>query len=184
MAFFKVKIQQGAFINDTLYREDEVVELPEGQDPNWGVRCTADGQELESMSEKVLNRSKMNEHLAKAIEGKDTSKITQELAKENAELKVTVANMSEQLAKLTELITAQQGAAAPDGGENPPKPGLDEASAKQVDETVKMLEDSNNDHWTARGEPRLDLIKEMTGLDVSRADVDAVNDRRREKQPA
>ena len=166
---------------------DEVVDLPDGIDPNWGVKCDKDGNELENMSEKMLNRAKMNEQLAKAIEGKDSTKATQALARENAELKVAMQSMQEQISNLTNLVT--QGAISPgenpdtppaaDEGEGAGKPELDDSVKSQIDETVKMLEDDNNDHWTARGEPKLDVIKDLTGLDLSRADVDSVNPRRR-----
>ena len=199
MALYKVKIEQGAFINDTLFREGEIVELAEGLDPMWGVKCKEDGTELEDMSAKIRARSKLNEHLAKSIEG-DAGKATRALAKENAELKLSLESLQDQVSKLTEVITAQQagqpGGPDPvkeDGGEGdakgkgkdtPPAPELTEEVKAQVDEAVQLLEDANDDQWTSRGEPKLDVLKDLTGLDLSRADVDAANPRRREKPKA
>lgn len=186
VVYYKVKIESGAFINDCLYRKDEVVSLPEGTEPNWGVKCTPEGVELESMSEKILNKAKMQEQLAKSVEGKDSTAATKALAKENAELKMSLNSLQDQVAKLTELMSAQLSTAttAPATPVEPTDPVIEVPSdiKHSIDEAVKLLEDGEDDQWTNRGEPRLDLLKEMTGLDVlTRADVDAVNARRRVK---
>lgn len=198
MPYFKVKIEQGAFIGGSLFRPDEVVELPEGENPNWGVRCERDGTELESMSDKVLNRNKMNEQLAKSIGG-DNAKAMKQLALENAELKQRLANiesmLSTQLANKVaepEVDTTPDPEPEDDGDENdneetdgqgtPDGDGVavEEVLYKQIAEAVEMLEDGNDEHWTSRGEPQMKVLEDILGTkDFTRADVEKANPRKR-----
>lgn len=192
MPLYKVKTDKGAFIDNTLYEFDEIVELPEGVNPNWGVKCKADGTELESMSDKILNQTKMQEQLAKTIEGSE-SKQTQALAKENASLKGDVEVLKKQIADL-QAAQAESAKPDPNGGhkveddapepsteDTPPLETISEDQAQQLKEAVDMLEDANDEQWTARNEPKLDVIKDLTGIEISRAELDNINDRRRVK---
>lgn len=43
----------------------------------------------------------------------------------------------------------------------------------QIKEALLKLDPANNDHWTSEGVPRLDVMKELVGGDVNRADVTA-----------
>lgn len=179
MGLFKVKIEQGAFIDDVLYRMDEIVELKEGLDPLWGVKCDINGNELEDHSAKIRKSMRIGEHLAKSIES--DNKAMASLARENAELTIAMANMQEQIAKLTESMgTHQTGTMTVE----PVLPPMDKQIKEQVAEAVNLLEDSNDAHWTTKGEPKLDELKSITGLELSRADVDSANDRRRVKPAA
>lgn len=45
---------------------------------------------------------------------------------------------------------------------------------KTLLEALKALDKDNAEHWTGEGLPRLDVVKEMTGSDVSRLDIAAV----------
>jgi hypothetical protein len=53
-----------------------------------------------------------------------------------------------------------------DGGDDAKKPTLAEA--------VASLDDANADHWIDSGKPKLEVLKELTGADVTRAEVDAL----------
>lgn len=41
----------------------------------------------------------------------------------------------------------------------------------QIKEALLKLDPNNDDHWTREGVPRLDVMKELLGADVSRADI-------------
>ena len=164
MPYFKVKIAAGAFINNVFYRQDEIVELPKGSNPNWGALCTADGVELENYNKKRVLNDNLSEHLAKTIEG-DSNKEVKNLAKENAELKNTITLIQEQLADMKGSSPVTEEAI------------ITEDVVQQVKESVDLLEDDNDDQWTGAGLPKVDVIREITGLEVNRKDIEKANPR-------
>lgn len=186
MPYFKVKIEQGAFIDGSLYRMDEVVQLPEGHNPNWGVRCEPDGTELESMSEKMLNVHKIQNQLASAISG-DSDKTVKNIVKENAELKQRLANIEAMLQTQPENKPVDPEAQDDtDGDAGDGATGdqvvIDEVLKSQIKEAVDLLEDDNNEHWTSRGEPAMAKVQELVGNEeITRADVTEANPRQRVK---
>lgn len=168
MPYFLVKHRAGAYINDVYYHEDEIVELPAGEDPMWGQKCDKDGNPIENYNEKLARANGLNEHLAKSIEaGADTKKLEDENAKLRAELEAMKAAQT------------SEGASGSSETDSDPLEGVSEETVKAVDEAVKLLEDGQADQWTTRGEPKLEIIRDITGIEVTRAQLDAINPRRK-----
>lgn len=64
---------------------------------------------------------------------------------------------------------------------------LSEASAteartekKTLAEALASLDPANDDHWTADGKPRMEVLEDLTGGNLTRADVDGASELTRE----
>lgn len=67
----------------------------------------------------------------------------------------------------------------------PQAEGEQPAVGMTLTEAVASLDDANDDHWTKGGAPSIDVLKHLTGADVTRAEVDALDPPRvRAKQAA
>ena len=63
-------------------------------------------------------------------------------------------------------------------GEPPAAPPAADKETEQRKATIlaalELLEHDNKDHWTARNDPSTDAVKAITGLEVTRAELDAI----------
>lgn len=63
-------------------------------------------------------------------------------------------------------------------GELPAAPPAIDKETEQRKATIlaalELLEHDNKDHWTARNDPSTDAVKTITGLEVTRAELDAI----------
>lgn len=175
MPLYKVMNANGAYIDDIYYAEGEIVELPKGVNPKWGCLCDDEGVELEDFTDKLASQDAILDQLAQAVEKNPADA---EVARENAELKKQLADMQAKIDGMTTADTTETEEKTEDE-DTAPSPELTEQQVATVNEAVLLLEDGNNDHWTARAEPRLDKIAEITGITVSRAQLDKINNRRR-----
>lgn len=114
-------------------------------------------------------------------DGLNTTKISAEDQRAMADAKALMSNLApiayklgantpeelapaiEKLIAENERLTAELAAKA---GQSDAKPTLAEA--------VASLDDKNDAHWIQSGKPNLDALKDATGGEVSRADVDAI----------
>lgn len=61
-----------------------------------------------------------------------------------------------------------------DPNQDPPPDGLTPAEVAKLEDALLSLSPDNDEHWTEDGLPRVDVVVELSGVQVRRADIEAL----------
>lgn len=163
--YFKVLHAAGVFIDNYHYAQDAIIEYTpkEGENCYWGQEVDKNGDPVGDLKTGHELSDKMADNFGKTGTGQKT----------DADDKPQDENPKDTGKKEDPKPDPKKDEKDEDkGGDNGPE--VPEERAAQIKEALGLLDPSNAEHWTVKGQANVEVVEGLLGYKTSRAELEAV----------